>query len=169
MPAPYHYSLASTVAGLSTALSPGPKDPKPIARKKIIALDQTVRRRGREGRELQFPIMDSADFAVLWAVAGGDDADHFGLNGDKANNRCRDTGQAAFDVRGDDLDDLGQGLGHRRSPLLRCYPLGREASSLSRGREDGGFTPPHLISPRGNQMPPVGYLGTDEAKVLGKL
>lgn len=75
MPAPYHYSLASTVAGLSTALSPGPKDPKPIARKKIIALDQTVRRRGREGRELQFPIMDSADFAVLWAVAGGDDAD----------------------------------------------------------------------------------------------
>lgn len=75
MPAPYKYSLSSTVAGLATALSPGPKDPKPVARKKIIALDQTVRRRGREGRELQFPIMDSADFAVLWAVAGGDDAD----------------------------------------------------------------------------------------------
>lgn len=36
-------------------------------------MDGTVRRTGKEGRELQFPIMDSAEFAVLWAVAGGDD------------------------------------------------------------------------------------------------
>lgn len=38
-------------------------------------MDGTVRRSGKEGRELQFPIMDSADFAVLWSVAGGDVAE----------------------------------------------------------------------------------------------
>lgn len=75
MPAPYSYALASTIAGLATPLSPGPFEPKPIARRKIRAMDGTVRRAGKEGRELQFPIMDSAEFAVLWAVAGGDDAD----------------------------------------------------------------------------------------------
>lgn len=63
------------MAGLSTALVPGPFEPKPLGRRKIIAMDGTVRRSGKEGRELQFPIMDSAEFAVLWSVAGGDDAD----------------------------------------------------------------------------------------------
>lgn len=75
MSAPYHYALATTVAGLTTALSPGPYQPKPIGRRKIIALDGTVRRSGKEGRELQFPILDSSEFKALWDVAGGDDAD----------------------------------------------------------------------------------------------
>lgn len=75
MPAPYHYSLSSTVAGLSTALSPAPFEPKPLPRKRIVALDGTVRIRGKEGRTLTFPIMDAADFKVLWDVAGGDSAD----------------------------------------------------------------------------------------------
>ncbi len=75
MGAPYKYALASSIAGLSTPLVPGPFEPKPMARKKIIALDQTVRRRGREGRDLQFPIMDSNEFSTLWNVAGGDNAD----------------------------------------------------------------------------------------------
>lgn len=75
MSAPYKYALSSTVAGLATPLVPGPFEPKPIPRKKIIALDGTVRRSGKEGRILTFPLIDSAEFAVFWAVAGNDDAD----------------------------------------------------------------------------------------------